>query len=190
MIVSATISNAHPRGFGFAITDEGEQIFIPPHVVIDQVLTLGDRREIQIVPNPYHIHRNRTQWLAVSFSDDAQLADTTPTQSDLEAERAASWQTMPAEILAEDDPTDEPYETRESRDEAVYGYICSQMYCTSTELGSHIGTDARTAANSAMRLFNAGRIAKADVYGRVGLKRATMILWAKSADDFVGGDDQ
>mgnify|MGYP003134085996 CR=1 FL=1 len=188
MIISATISNAHPRGFAFAITDEGDQIFIPPHVVIDQILTLGDRREIQVVPNPDQHHRDRTQWLAVSFSDDAQLADTTPTESDLEAERAASWQTMPAEIHAAADALNSY--NAESRDEAVYEYICNQIYCTSTELGNHIGADARTAANSAMRLFNAGRIAKADVYGRVGLKRATMILWAKSADDFVSGDDQ
>lgn len=188
MIISATISNAHPRGFAFAITDEGDQIFIPPHVVIDQILTLGDRREIQVVPNPDQHHRDRTQWLAVSFSDDAQLADTTPTQSDLEAERTASWQTMPAEIHAAADALNSY--NAEGRDEAVYEYICNQMYCTSTELGNFIGADARTAANSAMRLFNAGRIAKADVYGRVGLKRATMILWAKSADDFVGGDDQ
>jgi len=188
MIITATISNAHPRGFAFAITDEGEQIFIPPHVVIDQILTLGDRREIQVVTNPEQDHRDRTQWLAVSFSDDAQLADTTPTQSDLEAERAASWQTMPAEIHAAADALNSY--NAESRDEAVYEYISNHMYCTSTELGNHIGADARTAANSAMRLFNAGRIAKADVYGRVGLKRATMILWAKSADDFVGGDEQ
>ena len=190
MIISATISNAHPRGFAFAITDEGEQIFIPPHVVIDQSLTLGDRREIQVVTNPDQDHRDRTQWLAVSFSDDAQLSDTTPTQSDLEAERAASWQTMPAEIQDAADALNKRFADPESRDEEVYEYICHSVYCTSTELGNHIDADARTAANSAMRLFNAGRIAKADVYGRVGLRRATMILWAKSADDFVGGDEQ
>ena len=82
----------------------------------------------------------------------------------------------------------ELYETASERDEAVYEYICDNSYVTSGELGQHIGTNARTAANSAMRLFNAGRIAKADVYNRVGQQRSTMTLWATSAADFVEGE--
>lgn len=163
-----TISNAHPKGFAFGITDEGEQVFIPPHVVDDKSLLLGEEYEVVAVTNPDQIHRERTPWIAVAFTIDIESRD----------------------VKAVDEAQAALYETAADRDEAVYEYICDNSYVTSGELGQHIGTNARTAANSAMRLFNAGRIAKADVYNRVGQQRSTMTLWATSAADFVDGEDQ
>jgi hypothetical protein len=37
-------------------------------------------------------------------------------------------------------------------------------------------------------LFNAGRISRAEVHHRVGQARASFILWALQAKDFVGPD--
>ena len=40
------------------------------------------------------------------------------------------------------------------------------------------------------RLFNAGRISRAEVYHRVGQSRPSFILWTLNSSDFVGGEEE
>jgi hypothetical protein len=56
---------------------------------------------------------------------------------------------------------------------------------TTFEITEGSGFDAKTAGNSANRLFNRGRIAKADVYNRIGQSRSSFVLWAENANKFV-----
>ena len=56
---------------------------------------------------------------------------------------------------------------------------------TTAELADYFELDHKTAGNAAQRLFNSGKIAKADVFNRVGQQRPTMILWASAAKTFI-----
>lgn len=160
------ITNYHPDGFAFALTEAGEQIFIPPYAIDGAELQRGKRYQAVLVDNHKEHQRERTPYMAVSVLVDE------PTVTPEPAEAVA-----PA-TQAEDISIEE-------RDEVIYNLICDGDYTTSAELAEYSGFDSKTAGNSALRLFNAGRIAKADVYNRVGQSRASFTLWAESASKFV-----
>jgi predicted HTH transcriptional regulator len=161
------ITNYHPDVFAFALNETGEQVFIPPYATEGTDLQRGKRYQAVLIENHKEHQRERTPWMAVSV-----LGDT------------------PAPA-AEPAPAPEPFEIAvpivhiEDRDEAIFKLICESDYMTSSELAEHSGFDSKTAGNSALRLFNAGRIAKADVYNRVGQSRSSFTLWAESASKFV-----
>ena len=160
MKTSITITNMHPRGFAFGVTDDGGQIFIPPHIATEHTIQGGDKIEALLTINPNGIERERTPWLAVRLYTDAAAAPD------------------PIEVAAQTVPI-------EDRDEAIYKLICENGFMTTAELAAWSNFDPKTAGNSANRLFNAGRIAKADVYNRAGQARASFTLWAESAHDFI-----
>lgn len=163
MKTNMTITNVHPRGFSFAVTlDAGEQVFIPPHLTTGLDLQNGQTVSTQLVPNPKSDQRDNTPWLAVSI-DMEQKSEPAP-----EADAAQQ-------------------DSISARDQRVYEVICENAYVTAAEIAEKIDMDAKTAGNSANRLFNAGKIAKADVYNRAGQQRASMTLWAESASDFLEG---
>jgi hypothetical protein len=153
------ITNSHPDGFAFALNEAGEQIFIPPYAIDGTELQRGKRYQAVLIENHKEHQRERTPWMAVSVLGD------TP---------APAAEPEPAEM-----------ESVSERDEVIYNLICDGDYTTSAELAEYSGFDSKTAGNSALRLFNAGRIAKADVYNRVGQSRSSFTLWAESASKFV-----
>jgi hypothetical protein len=161
------ITNHHPDGYGFALNEAGEQIFIPPYATEGTELQRGKRYQAVLIENHKEQQRERTPWMAVSVLGD------TPTPA-AEPEPAPA----PVEIAV-------PIVHIEDRDEVIYNLICDGDYTTSAELAEYSGFDSKTAGNSALRLFNAGRIAKADVYNRVGQSRSSFTLWAESASKFV-----
>lgn len=117
-----------------------------------------------LIENHKEHQRERTPWMAVSV-----IVDT------------------PAPA-AEPEPVEGPYETpltAQELDETVHVLICESSYTTSGELAAHLDVTTKTAGNSAMRLFNAGKISKADVYAKVGQSRPSFILWASRASDFL-----
>ncbi len=73
----------------------------------------------------------------------------------------------------------------EALDAEIMRYILAGGYHTTAELADYFELDHKTAGNAAQRLFNSGKIAKADVFNRVGQKRPTMILWAAAAKTFI-----
>jgi hypothetical protein len=161
------ITNHHPDGFAFALNEAGEQIFIPPYAIDGTELQRGKRYQAVLIENHKEHQRERTPWMAVSVLGD------TPEPA---AEPAPA--PAPVEIAV-------PIVHIEDRDEVIYNLICDGDYTTSAELAEYSGFDSKTAGNSALRLFNAGRIAKADVYNRVGQSRASFSLWAQSANSFT-----
>jgi predicted ArsR family transcriptional regulator len=62
-------------------------------------------------------------------------------------------------------------------------------YKTSAEIGEELGTDAIGAKNILKAMWERGEVAKASVYARADQKRATYVLWALTADDFIEVDN-
>jgi hypothetical protein len=156
------ITNHHPDGFAFALNEAGEQIFIPPYAIDGAELQRGKHYQAVLIENHKEHQRERTPWMAVS------VIGGTP--------------------AAEPEPVRGPFETAmtaEELDEAVYDLICECAIVTSGELAEHLDVTTTTAGNSATRLFNAGKISKADVYAKVGQSRPSFILWASKASDFL-----
>jgi hypothetical protein len=162
------ITNHHPDGFAFALNEAGEQIFIPPYAIDGAELQRGKRYQAVLIENHKEHQRERTPWMAVTVLGD------TPEPAPAPA--------------AEPEPVEGPYETQltaQELDEEVHELICDNSYITTGELAEHMDVTTTTAHNSAMRLFNAGRVSKADVYAKVGQSRPSFILWASKASDFL-----
>ena len=153
------ITNYHPAGFAFALTEENEQVFIPPYATDGAQLERGKHYQAVLIPNHKEQERDRTPYMAVS------VLATEPATSATPATTATSA-------------------NQNERDEAVYKLICGNSYMTTREIAECSDLDPKTASNSANRLFNAGRIAKAEVYNRVGQSRPSFVLWAENANEF------
>jgi len=160
-ITNITISNAHERGFAFAITEDGDQVFIPPHVADSHNLSAGIGLTAQLAINPNEAQRNNTRFVAIRLRPDEE-------PKEFEAEAA----TIGTAAL----------------DEKALTAIRHSYFVSTAQIAEALGVDTRTAGNSAHRLFNAGKIAKADVHGRVGQSRPSFILWADQASDFLEGN--
>lgn len=160
------VTNIHERGFAFgACIENGQQVFIPPFLNFKYNLKQGQHLNAQLSENTHD--NGYTPWQAVNFITEQSIPEVT--------ERRA-------------DP--EPIVDIGHRDAAVFKAICESSYLTSAEIAEIAGIDTKAAGNSALRLFNAGRIAKADVYNRVGQSRASLTLWAETSSGFTDGDDQ
>jgi hypothetical protein len=60
------ITNYHPAGFAFALTEANEQVFIPPYATDGAQLTRGQHYQAVLIPNHKEQERDRTPYLAVS----------------------------------------------------------------------------------------------------------------------------
>ena len=90
------------------------------------------------------------------------------------------------EVKPEPLPEEKPAEADvATRDKAVFKAINENGYLTSAELADATGLDVTTATNSAWRLHEAGRVARADVHAKGGQKRASFALWALNARKFT-----
>lgn len=165
--IEIAISYIHEKGYAFGVVPEtGEQCFIPPHVMDGAGAHRGDVVEAHVVTNPNEMLRQNTRWCALRLIDDA-----------------------PADAEAEARPTPEPM-TVADLDAAVFAELALSAYLSTGEIAQAVGVDTTTANNSATRLFNAGRISKAEVHSRPDQSRASFLLWARVASDFLGGDDR
>lgn len=157
--MNITISNTHPKGYAFAVNADGEQVFIPPHVIQQTPVSNGDFVDAVLVVNPNDQSRHGTPWMAVKIS-----------LSEQEERQEKSV---------------EPKFTREN-DREVLEYISENSYVTTSEIAEEFAIDPTMAANVAKSLFAKGLISKADVFNRVGQQRASFVLWASKADKFLG----
>jgi hypothetical protein len=139
-----------------------------PEVEVQPTETLSIEQRDELV---YGFKRANTKWVALNLAP----------------EQPATTEVQP---VAEVQPVEQQSEqlSIEQRDELVYGFICDGPYATTAEISRCTGLDHKTAGNSALRLFNSGLIAKADVYNRVGQQRSSVTLWADSAASFLGDD--
>ncbi len=162
-----TITNVHERGFAFAVTQAGEQAFIPPHTAsMVAGLAAGDSVEAVLAPNPRQHDSSQntpTPWLAVKPVDSAGPKP--------EPEVAA--------------PTPSAYRI----DDRCYAALEGVAYASNNDLAAMLGEDIKAVSNAMQRLFTAGRISRAEVHHRVGQQRPSFLLYAISANDFVEGDE-
>ena len=164
-----TISNMHARGFAFAVTDAGDQVFIPPHTLEGHQLRAGNRVEATLVANPTDRSTHGTPWMCV-WIEGGEDAAKPEVEAAPEVEEAQKIDATP-EISV--------------RDALILNLIQEAAYSTSAELAEQTGFDTKSIHNSAMRLFNSGKIAKADVYGKCGQARPSFVLFAAEAKSFL-----
>ena len=157
------ITNSHPHGFCFACdTVSNEQVFIPIHVAEGYTLKPGDRIKALLVPNFADKSARGTPWQAV---------------------RLYSGKDVPINQVEVGDGDDDL--TRSQVDSEIFKLIQFGGYYSTQELAQQAGLGEKAVGNSAMRLFTAGKIAKAEVYGSAHDKQFTFILWAEKADNFI-----
>jgi hypothetical protein len=73
---------------------------------------------------------------------------------------------------------------------AVYKAVTdAPAYVTTAEVAAEAGITTSAANATLNRLFKAGRISKADVFGRYGQTRASFCLWAASASSFTATEE-
>ena len=85
------------------------------------------------------------------------------------------------------EPKPEPVLTIDDR--ALIAIKAADGYLTTAEMAEVLKTDSRSAHNALLRLFNTGKVAKADVYAAGGQSRPSFCLWASSAAEFTGDDE-
>jgi hypothetical protein len=150
-------------GTAFGIrTDTGEQTFIPAAVVKASNLQEGDTAQASLAPNKHET--SNTPWFVVRIHSD-----------------------NPKPITLMSGLTAIPPEPK-TLDERAFDTIKSirDGYLATAEVAADLGTDTTIAHNALLRLFNQGKIAKADVYASGGQSRPSFCLWARTAKDFVG----
>ena len=158
------ITNAHAHGFAFACDTETQgQVFIPVHIASGFDLSPGDEIEAVLVPNYQDKSDKGTPWQAVKLQRDS--ASEVCEKVSLDKSQTLNQEALDADISN--------------------FVISAGGYHTTAEIADYFEINHKTAGNAAQRLFNAGKIAKADVFNRVGQQRPTIILWAASAKTFI-----
>ena len=162
--------NIISTGAAFGIrTDTGEQAFIPSAVVKASKIQEGETANATIAPNR---HSNEsTPWFVIRINRDQPQQES---QHEPVTYAEAREPAAPAKTI-----DDRALETLKDAD----GYMAT------SEIAADLGTDSTIAHNALLRLFNQGKIAKADVYGSGGQSRPSFCLWASSAQIFLGDDE-
>lgn len=167
------VVNIIESGSGFADrADNGEAVFIPASVVNGAKLQIGEQVSAVLVPNMSEL-RERTPWRAVRVPRDG-----------------VELPPLPA-VLRGHDPV-----SGRSLDQLCYDALLSASreaeiaYMTTREVSDELNVDMKMVGNALQRLFNAGRVSRAEVHHRVGQARPSFILWALQARDFVGAPDE
>jgi len=155
--------NIISTGSAFAIrTDTGEQAFIPSAVVKASKLQEGETAYAMLAPNK---HANETTpWFVIRVNRDNTTVNDEPAQIF----------TIPTQTID---------------DRALRAIKETDGYVTTAEIAADLGTDSTIAHNALLRLFNQGKIAKADVYSSGGQSRPSFCLWAASAQTFIGDQE-
>ena len=165
------IVNIIASGSGFAqLAESGENVFIPASVVNGAQLQVGERVDAVLVPNMNEM-RERTPWRAVRVPRQGVELPPLPknlTGHDPVSGRSLDQMCFDALVAA-------------SREAEI-------AYMTTREVADELNSDMKMTGNALQRLFNAGRISRAEVHHRVGQARPSFILWALQAKDYVGPD--
>jgi len=164
---TVTVTNRLPSDTAFAIRQDDRsfaQVFLPSHLVRNGSLQVGSTYDVILTENDEAL-RDRTPWRVTQLRAEPSVDDIEPSPSPA----PAASRDIDAEILA-------------LLDEAVY--------MTTGEITAHIGVGGTKVRDRLLALFNASMIARADVYEKPNLKRASFCLWAADADAFMAGDDE
>jgi hypothetical protein len=156
-------------GCGFGVTAEGDRVFLNARLVSAVGLREGDTVTCQILPN-YEDRRDDVPFRAIRADNPRRVVVTVDQDYD-----------DPPEVVEQDvaaEPTIKDRILQHLRD--------TGPTCTGTLVkvmgDPSLGTTEMHALCSAMH--KVGTIARADVYRRAGQDRASMVVWALSANEF------
>jgi hypothetical protein len=159
-VVIETVSYA---GSAFGVNAQGEQVFINSRIVEKCRLEEGMEVVARVLPN-YEDKRHTIPWRAMRVDQEPRAVDPV----------------TPMSVAA---PAVQ--DTAASTDAKVYDYMDDKGYYTTADISEALEMDSRAVNNSCNRLFNTGRIAKAEVFSGPNQQRASFLLWARSAKAFV-----
>ena len=163
---NATVALTHklPTDTSFGVdVNTGEQVFIPAQIVRGSKLDINDVFDCVLLPNaadmaggtPFQVFK---------------LADQTP--------QAVEPFKLVEPIAANNDEIDE----------AIIDWLALNFFAKTSEVFKalpDLNTTEKQVGNRLLALFNAGKIAKADVFAAGGQARASFCLWATDADSFI-----
>ena len=183
------ITHKHERGFAFAVVeDTGEQVFIPPHAAntCETGFEAGDFVGAILVPNAKDTSDRGTPWLAARLTMCTLLPDETPFYNRPTSGRSGGN----ASALSDEwDTAALPDEKPTTLDERAYTVLADVAYASNADLAGWLGADRKSVSNAMQRLYNAGRISRAEVYQRVGQQRSSFVLYAMNANDFIAEEE-
>ena len=177
------ITHKHERGFAFAVVkDTGEQVFIPPHAATTCAsgFEAGDFVGAILVPNAQDSSDRGTPWMAARLTHCTLGIDEVPLSN--RPARAPNLYEWDTDALPDKNTT--------SLDERAYTVLADVSYASNADLAGWLGADKKSVSNAMQRLYNAGRISRAEVYQRVGQQRASFVLYAINANDFIAEEDE
>ena len=166
-----TITNVvQSRGFAFAVvTENGEQIFIPAHAAsgVDG-LAAGDSIAAVLVPNakPQGASHRPTPWLAVKLIDSGNDDE--------------EW-----EPFVEGAQDQDGLDVSAPLDQQSLDALRDVAFASASDVAAMIGADTQAVRNSLHRLWTSGRCARAMIHNRFGQQRASLVMYAMSASDFL-----
>lgn len=167
------VLNIIQSGSGFAqVAHSGEQVFIPASVVNGARLQVGERVDAVLVPNMNEL-KAKTPWRAVRVPRAG--VELPPLPENLTGHDPISGTSLDQRC----------YDALE--DASSEGDI---SYMTTGEVAAEVNVDKKMVGNALQRLFNAGRISRAEVYHRVGQARPSFILWALQAKNYLGASEE
>lgn len=152
----------HEAGFAFgARTDTGEQVYIPPGVVRGAGVKEDEVVNCSMIVNT-HPNSDHTPWCVIRVNRNA--------------------------APAAPQPVAPPKETIEDQ---VLQLVLEQGMISTAEVMAEFPErlNAASTHNLMLRLFAAGKLAKADVYARPDQARASFCLWATDVKVFAGEAD-
>ena len=162
---NATVAITHklPTETSFGMDVEtGEQVFIPAHIVIKSKVDIGDVIECVLLPNA------------------GDKSGSTPFRVFKLVEKAA--EAAPFKLV-------EPIAANNAEiDAAIIAWLSLNFFAKTSEVFEalpDLNTTEKQVGNRLLALFNAGVIAKADVFAAGGQSRASFCLWATDADSFT-----
>jgi hypothetical protein len=156
------IESIAATGSAFGSNEDGDIVFLNKRLVDKVGLEMGDVVEAHAIPN-YEDKRDSIPWRGVRVSMPRDAVDTP--NNLVEEVKVRTSVELDQEIL------------EHLSDEEV-------SYWTATDLAAAADTDTVTVGNSCNRLFQQGRIARADVHARPGQKRVSFFLWALDVEGF------
>ena len=167
------VINIIASGAGFAqLAGNGDQVFIPASVVNGARLQVGERVDAVLVPNMNEA-RERTPWRAVRVPREG-----------------VELPPLPQNLTGHDPISGRSLDQMCFDCLSAWSQEAEVSYMTTREVAEDLSADMKMVGNALQRLFNAGRISRAEVHHRVGQARASFILWAIQAKDFVGTEDE
>jgi len=105
------------------------------------------------------------------------------------AHKDATTEWFCVRICEADETKPAPQPVMSIDDRALHFLREASSYYSTPEVAAELRTDTSLAHNALLRLFNQGKIAKADVYGSGGQSRPSFCLWASSAKVFLGEEE-